>query len=502
MQVTEFMVDKDTVIIANGVKTIQPGVLPNRQFTCIYIPQSVEKIYPSTIACNVVYDGILISEEEIASYGCENIPRMATFKKYQLDFTKMEKEVFLYLPLTNDAIKGYKANQYHYRKLHQTLITSPEEDPYYFKICYTLGLFMAPPKTRGEIEKVIQYVYNYGRFSNFTTLKDLELKEVDIAFIQFILGLYKNDLLLELMPYYSKLYGDCKQIFKIIKKRKSQILYELRKEKQEMESMGQDATDINVRLKELEENSKCITYQDVKEYFTDYVFNIRDGNEALEAILPIAQQSIYNQNSFDILQDIYEEAKRVKSELPHIFTPLIGQYNEYTYRWLENDDYENLILGYLVNCCAKLNHTGEDIMRLSMTHPQVRTLIVYDSFHKIIGKSTVFYSIDGKYLLGNNIEVAHSFILSSKTNERQKQELLTTFLLGLQAQASAMEKLGYMVKQIRVGMLRNNLGDQLVQYPIEKKDLLPNIKYGSYIGDASNKEVGQAVLPLEKEVKR
>lgn len=500
MQVTDFFIDNSVITIKNGVQTIQSGILPINHVTCIKMPGSVQKIYPKTISCDVIYDGIFVSKNEIDQYGCQQIPRLAIFKKYQLDYNKMERETFLLLPLTNDALKGYKANHLYYRKLRQKVQCKIGTEDYFFKICYSLGFFMVPPKTRLEVEKAVSYIYDYGKFSNFVPFQNFDVKTVDMTFIQFVLGLYRNDQLFEFMPYYVKMYNDCKQICKIIKKRKVQMMYDLNKEKQEMEQQGQDVTYIKKQLEVMNENSKCVTFGDVKDYFTNYTFEIREGNEALKAILPLAQQHIYSQRSFDILQDIYEEAKKVKVTSPSIFTPLKGQYQDFTYRWLEGDDYENLVLGYLVNCCAKLHHTGEDIMRFSMINPQVKTLVVYDSLKTIIGKSTAFYSLEGKYLLGNNIEVAHSFILSSKTTEQQKQALLQTFLKGLQAQASAMNKIGYMVNEIRVGMLRNNLADQLQQYPIEKEQLLPNIQYGSYMGDASNHEAGQAILDVEREV--
>jgi len=504
MTSTNFFVENNIVTIASGVKVIQPKMLPDRQFSCIQIPKSVETIYPNTIFCDVIYDGIFVSKDQIQKYGCENIPRIAILTRYGLDIDKMEKEAFELLPLINDAIKGYKANYSYYRKLHQTLITSPEEDRAFFKICYTMGLFSVPPKTREEVEKAITYIYNYGRFSNWATLKQLQIQDIDITFIQLVLGLYRTDKLFEFMPYYARMYSKCKEICKIIKKIKEQKIYEKKKELEKGFAPGEKEYMLNLvqKLKELELHRKTITFEDIREYFLNHSFVVREGNEALEEIMSIIKSHIYSQGNFDILQDIYEEAKSVKEEASKIYTPLEGQTGEFTYRWLENDAYENLVLGYLTNCCAKLDGAGKDIMKLSMIHPQVRTLVVYDGFHKIIGKSTFFYSLEDKYLLGNTIEVAHSFITSSKTTEKQKETLLQAFLEGLQAQVDAMEKIGYMVEDVRVGMMRNNLKEQLLQYPIEKEKLLPNMRYGNYFGDASSHSQGQAVLPIGRNVKR
>lgn len=504
MQSIDFFVEDNIVTIAPGVKAIQPKMLPDRPFSCIHIPSSVETIYPNTISCDVIYDGIPASKEQIKKYGCENIPRIAIFAKYQVDIEKMEREVFLLLPLTNDAIKGYKANHIYYRRLHQSVITSPEEDINFFKICYTMGLFTVPPKTRVEVEKAIAYIYNYGRFSNWTTLKQLEIQDVDITFIQLVLGLYRENKLFEFMPYYARMYSKCKEICKTIKRIKEQKIYDKKKELSNSYGLVDEEhiSQLQLEIEELEFNRKTISFVDIQDYFLNHSFVVREGNEALEEIMPIIKEKIYSQSNFDLLQDIYEEAKRVKGEASKIFTSLEGKSGEFAYRWLENDAYENLVLGYLTNCCAKLDGAGKDIMKLSMIHPQVRTLVVYDSFQKIIGKLTAFYSLEGQYLLGNTIEVAHSFITSSKTTEKQKEALLQTFLEGLQAQVTAMDKLGYIVNEVRVGMLRNNLGEQLKQYPIEKENLLSNIRYGNYLGDASSHSLGQAILPIGKDVKR
>lgn len=503
MQSTDFYIENNIVKIANGVKIIQAGVLPKRDFTCIYIPKTVEQIYPHTIDCDVTYDGINISKEEINTYGCENIPRMAAFKKYQLDFTNMAKEVFLLLPLTNDAMKGYQTNHVYYERLRQALIPHAQEDSNFFKICYTMGLFTVPSKTRIEVEEAITYIYS--KAINLDCLDELIVKDVDLTFIQLILGFYRNGKLLDFMPYYAKMYNKCKEICKIIKRIKEQKIYDMHREldRSQLRNERPQNPNLQIELEELKKKRGVISLTDIQDYFINHSFVVREGNEALEKIMPLIKEKIYDQSSFDILQDIYEEAKKVKKEASKIFTSLKGENGEFIYRWLENDDYENLILGYLTNCCAKLNGAGEDIMRLSMTHPQVRTLVVYDSFGKIIGKSTVFYSLEGKFLLGNTIEVAHSFITSSKTTEKQKESLLQTFLNGLQAQVTAMDKIGYMVKEIRVGMLRNDLGEQIYeQYPVVNIDLLQNIQYGSYIGDASNEFIGQAILPIGKDVKR
>lgn len=497
MQVNECIVENNVAKIINGVKTIQRGILP-LSISKVIIPSTVSRIDERAVLCDALYDGILVTIEEIQNYGSENIIRIATFKKYQLDYTKLPEEVFKLLPLTNDAIKGYMANSNHYLCFRKEI---NKEFETLFKVCYTLGLFTVPDKTKEQVKLAIIEIFKYPPEKRIG-LKNIELKEVSLKFVLIVLEIFRSYKLDKFLPYYEEFYSNEKEICRTIRMRKENLVREKNKQRKELEESQQNTDDITKEINRLKENSKKITLDDIVTYFENYSFTIREGNEALEAIMPIVREHIPSQKSFDILQDIYEEAKSKKEEASKIFSSLEGKVDEYTYKWLESDDYLNLVLGYLVNCCAKLEHAGEDVMRYSMTNPQVRTLVVYDGFNKIIGKSTFFYSLEGKYLLGNNIEVANSFAFSHKTSEKQKEKLLETILEGLKAQITAMDKIGYIVNEVRIGMLRNNLYNQMQRFQIETNDLLPNIKYGTYIGDASNSIYGQAIIPIEKEVRK
>ena len=488
MQVNDFYVERNVAKISVGVKTIQCGILPI-SINKVEIPSSVETIIKGAIDCDTIYDGIEISKDEIAIFGSDNIIRIATLKKHQVDYSKLPYEVFTLLPLTNDAIKGYIANHKRYLELRKKVGSNFET---LFKLSYTLGLFNVPLKTKVQIEQMIINLINYQDINDY--FKDITLKDINIAFISIVLEIYRKGEITRLLPYYKSFYENTKEIKDIIRKRKEYLLSLKNKQKRMLEEQNQNTDGISLEINQLKDQSKVLTLDDIIDYFDHYDFAIREGNEALENILPLVRKYILSQDLFDILQDIYEEARSKKGEASKIFSSTEGKYDQYYYRWLENDDYENLVLGYLVDCCAKLGHVGEDIMRYSMTRSDVRTLVVYDGMKRIIGKTTAFYSMEGKYLLCNNIEVTNSFIHSTKISEKQKEALLQTFLQGLKAQANAMELLGFMVNEIRIGMLHNNLDKQLEQYQIEKKSLLPNIKYGSYIGDASNIEFGQAIV--------
>ena len=139
-----------------------------------------------------------------------------------------------------------------------------------------------------------------------------------------------------------------------------------------------------------------------------------------------------------------------------------------------------------------------DIMVQGMINPCVKNLVVYDGKNNIIGKSTAFYNQDKKYILFNNIEMSKSF-LSNKEVENKKRKVLKAFLEGIKEQVYMMQKNNYLVEEVRIGMLRNDLEEEIIKsnIPIVHKDLLDNYPYKNYSGDANNKEKGQAIIKIK-----
>lgn len=483
MKTDEFMIENGIVRIKKGVTTIQKGVLPNREFICIYIPNTVTKIYPFSINCDVYYNEVFISKEEIIKYGCENILRLYFFKINNVNI--IDKEVFLQMPLCVDNIKGYTTNYKIYQNLKQKL--NPTNLNNFYKLCYILGLFKFGGSILDNCIDAIIKIYQNEMINE--VLDEIECNEFNLQFSKFIIN--NSDKFDLLIPYFKELYTNFKVISNIILKRKKQIISDKNTEKLNIQNDGLDITDITNEIEYLKKHCKDLTVEDIITYFKTNTFVIRKGNEELNKIMPILKFHIITQKDFDVIQDIYEEAILLKKLNNDIFESVMNSFEGIHYGWLDNTDVNNLILGYIVNCCAKLNHTGQEIMHLSMTNPNVRNLVILNG-DKIIGKATAYYNFKEKYLLFNTVELSYQFMFSKKTTLYEKRKVLQEIIKGIRFQITKMEEKGYSVDDIRIGMTRNDLYNEIKeQFKIENENLLENIKYGTYIGDASD---GQAII--------
>lgn len=132
----------------------------------------------------------------------------------------------------------------------------------------------------------------------------------------------------------------------------------------------------------------------------------------------------------------------------------------------------------------------------SMINPNIKNLIIYDSMRNVVGKTTVFYNYNQKYILFNNIEIKRSFLDSDKTDITLKKEVLKAIKRGIDDQIASMLERGYPVDDIRIGMKNNDLEDAIVDSGIEiiHTKFLENYLFNGYIGDVSDEEKGQAII--------
>lgn len=167
--------------------------------------------------------------------------------------------------------------------------------------------------------------------------------------------------------------------------------------------------------------------------------------------------------------------------------------NNITYHWSKSDNPVNIILGYLVDCCAKLGATGEDIMRQSMINPDIANLIIYDENNQVLGKATAYYNSSKKYILFNNAEVKVTKEL--KNSKERRREILNTLLRAVDDLTKAFKKNNVNINEVRIGMGHNDLALAIkeAKIEIELDDLFDNYHYDGYIGDANGEE-GQAIL--------
>lgn len=233
---------------------------------------------------------------------------------------------------------------------------------------------------------------------------------------------------------------------------------------------------------------------------SENIFMIKEENKELLEIANILGSYI-NQEYFDNIQNIYEKSKEVVKNEKQIFNN-IGEKNNgrFHYAWLSGDDPVNIVLGYICDCCAKYDAAGEDIMIQSMINPSVKNLVIYDGMQNIIGKSTAYYNMKEKYIVFNNIEMQEKFIENKKTTAKQKKEVLEAILRGIKDQIKSMQEKGYEVIDVRMGMLRNDLKEEILAKKIKivHKNLLKNYNYKDYAGDANDEIEGQAIVKILK----
>ena len=151
---------------------------------------------------------------------------------------------------------------------------------------------------------------------------------------------------------------------------------------------------------------------------------------------------------------------------------------EFTYDWLEKNDPENLILGKLCSCCSHLDGSGYGIMRASIVDPNVQTMVIRNKNGDIIAKSTLFINPKEQYGVFNNVEIREDI------KENDKQKIYSKYILGIEKFVEEYNKQNpnNQLKQINVGMIYNDLKEQIYKQHNPSKNVLESIDYGTVYG--------------------
>lgn len=372
------------------------------------------------------------------------------------DINKVDIEIITLLEENISKIKEYWYNKNHFEKLYENIKiqfknTNIEK---LFKISYILGYFKTSNEKKPTIEQLIKQLYLENENNNEQDLiEQIDTLEYYPNLVELIKNYYEDQTFKSIFIEY---YNNYNKINKIIEKRK----------------------------KENKNKNKKITYQDILEYFNN---KFETKNENLKKIISLLAPHITKQD-FKIVEQLYENANK-KS----YFEPLKGKINEYEYEWLQSQDERHFILGYLTNCCYRINGLGQDILVQSIINPQIKTMIITHN-NKIIGKTTAYYNKN--YLLFNNIEISNQFL--NKATKKEKEQTLKVILIGINEQIKIMNKKNYNIENVRIGMRNNDLEEEIKKYfKIEKINLYENYEYKNYDSDA-NTEKGQAIIERRK----
>lgn len=491
------------VEIPSGVESIDVCAFLNNPLKKVILPKSVKKIAPNAfVNTDIYYDGVLINKDLVKKYGCENVIKLYEADKIVgLDKINdfIDKDIFDIMPINNDALKGYILNRKKFEELLQKILNgkSCKSDLYksIFKMCFSLGVFNnLDEQTILFIETLVkkyqigfvQKVFNNFKLSTYKPkFKDVFIKLLD-----------ENILIDDFSEIIYRLYNSFEDVNKYTIKVHE---YNLSKKNTELirnKNKGLDTSLLEKEIDELKKSIKEITYDDIVYYIKNHNFIIRTGNEALKTIENELALHI-NQNEFDILQDIYEKSIGVEKNIP--LTKDLS-FPDMRYHWSKSDNPVNLILGYLVNCCAKLGAAGEDIMRQSMINPDIANLIIYDENNQVIGKATAYYNRRKKYILFNNIETKVIKTYRNKSEVQRKKDCLDAIIRGVNDAVSELKRQGKEVTEVRIGMKKNDLGDTILEeeIPISNK-LLNNYDWFDYEGDANDINLGQAIVYKDEE---
>lgn len=478
-----YMNEISSVKIPNSVIYIGEGAFSENKLKKVEISDNVSFIGPKAFdAIDVVYNDVFLSKDIIEKFGTENIIRIYKLVKYISIYkiNNMSKGVLESIPLDIESMKEINLNIKKYNDLLNRLKLS-DNDSSLFKLCYALGFF------KGFItcDEMVKIVNKYSIAIINESWKNVKLTCYKPKYKDVFMKLFDEDN----MEYNNKnISGRLYTSFEMISD------YTLKRHK---EAISKKNTEIKVErdsvkvqeLSDLKKNLKNISYEDICYYINHNTFDVRDQNEKLLSVVNELAVHI-NQDEFDEIQDIYEQSKNVLKNIPSVKDDLK---NNITYHWSKSDNPVNIILGYLVDCCAKLGAAGEDIMRQSMINPDIANLIIYDENNQVLGKATAYYNSRKKYILFNNAEVKVTKEL--KNSKERRREILNALLRAVDDLTKAFKKNNVNINEVRIGMGHNDLALAIkeAKIEIELDDLFDNYHYDGYIGDANGEE-GQAIL--------
>ena len=509
------------IIFNNELEEIEDFAFKNNLISELVLPQNLKKIGFEAFARNNIkhvilpddieliscrafdrtvsftYKNIFIDSYEAYKFGHNNLFKTAFIKSKvpNFDFKSIDIDEFDIIPMSVDGIKGFINNRKRFNKFKNELDITDEFDydfdmDYYvptqsidfMKLCYILGYFNSNGNKLTEIENDIRKIYNeIGKTGIAKALNALNFNDYNKKLAEVVRKDLDSSLFLYTISNYYNRYDEINK--GIIKKRENDVA-KLNTARKKMIEKNMDTTEIDTTLKVMKKNIKNYNLNDVLDYITYNTFEIKEENKEMEKILPYLIGNV-NVEGFEKLNRLLSAAKKVKDNKFYEFK---GEANNLNYEWLNNADPINLILGYAVDCCAKLKGAGEDIMIQSMINPNFKNLVIYNN-NEIIAKSTAFYNEN--YILCNNIEVSRSYLESGKTSYKELMNLCLTIIEALTIQAKKLN-----ADEVRIGMLRNDLNSFIndLNMQIERRSMLKNYKFENYDGDANDMYYGQAIV--------
>lgn len=218
-----------------------------------------------------------------------------------------------------------------------------------------------------------------------------------------------------------------------------------------------------------------LTEENILYIFKDIKYeHIFEGNE--EMAIKVGRYG-YTQYEFETLQQWYETSKTVKDNM----ILKIAEDSEttgITFKVLEKDDIEGLIIGEKTNCCQKVNDAGKYCVEYGMTKPN-SCFVKFCLGNRIIAQSWVWYDEKTGVVCLDNIEVPTIWYDYMK-KESVEKSFLNCLIRLAKAIKSEMEKNGMTVTAVTIGAGYNDIpGVDKFERIETTKDCLPD-DYSDY----------------------
>lgn len=181
--------------------------------------------------------------------------------------------------------------------------------------------------------------------------------------------------------------------------------------------------------------------------------DINEGNEQFAVLLG---RYGYSQESFDKLQQWYDDAKKIKEEDMKLFIKEDEEISGITYKLLKKDDPISAVLGDITNCCQIVNGAGEDCVKYGMRECN-SGFITFNYKDKVIGQAWVWYDENSKTVCLDNIEVPHKYLDKINSNREIQNSFISCLLRVEENFKKEMNLKGFQVDKVTIGKGYNDL---------------------------------------------
>lgn len=197
------------------------------------------------------------------------------------------------------------------------------------------------------------------------------------------------------------------------------------------------------------------------------------------------RESIISKNLLEeeLYTSIDKHINSIENNTKECVNSLIKLSNDFKYEWLKKNDYYNLVLGKLCDCCAHLEGEGIGIAIASFLHQNVQNLVIKGNNNQIVAKATIYVNPEKGYAVFNTVSI-------NKKMNAHLDEIYKKFKLGTDAFVKQynLENPLNPIKIVTVGMNLNKLEDQIKKHHKKSKIIYESLLYGDFSYNRSTYE--------------